>query len=177
MGGVSALLGGGVCSRGVCFQGGVGGVCSGGCLLLGGCLLPGGLLWGGVCSWGVSARGGHWYPSMHWGRHPPPCGQNSWHTLVKTLPWPNFAAAGKKRKMTYIKEKFRCCAVWMGLDSVITLAVRELGQGLILCRNFSHWVKLRPGLDTWNHRNTWNSFRIWKWVCNPVLSAPGQVPA
>ena len=33
-----------------------GGVCSGGCLL------P-----GDVCS-----REGEWYPSMHWGRHPPP---------------------------------------------------------------------------------------------------------
>ena len=48
------------------------------------------------------------YPSMHWGRHPlvstggvcipactgadnpPPRGQNSWHTLVKTLPLRNF---------------------------------------------------------------------------------------
>ena len=64
----------------------------GGCLLLGGCLLP-----GGVCSWGMSAPGGSapggcllpggWYPSMHWGRHPPR-GQNSWHTLLKILPCP-----------------------------------------------------------------------------------------
>ena len=38
---------------------------------------------------GVSARGV--YPSMHWGRHPHPCGQNSWHTLVKTLPFRNYA--------------------------------------------------------------------------------------
>ena len=46
---------GGVCSRGCLLQGmsTPGGVCSGGCLLQ-----------GGVCSWG-------WYPSMHWGRHPP----------------------------------------------------------------------------------------------------------
>ena len=68
---------------------------SGGCLLLGGCLICGGCLLPGVCSRGVSAlrgllrglsapgvsapggvcsRGGVWYPSMHWGRHPP-CGQ------------------------------------------------------------------------------------------------------
>ena len=56
----------------------------------GGCLVPGGcLLRGSVCSWGVSTWGGclllggcllqggwvsaprGWYPSMHWGRHPP----------------------------------------------------------------------------------------------------------
>ena len=45
------------------------------------------LLLGGVCSRGV-------YPSMHWGRHSPPRGQNSWHMLLKILPWPNFVAAG-----------------------------------------------------------------------------------
>ena len=28
---------------------------------------------------------------------PPPCGQNSWHTLVKILPGPNFVAAGKNK--------------------------------------------------------------------------------
>ena len=75
-GGVSAprgwgcLLPGGVCS---------GCVCSVGCLLWG-CLLWGGcLLQKGVCSGGcllqgegVSAPGGCVYPSMHWGRHPPP---------------------------------------------------------------------------------------------------------
>ena len=27
---------------------------------------------------------------------PPPRGQNSWHTLLKILPWPNFVAAGNK---------------------------------------------------------------------------------
>ena len=107
--------------------------CSGGVV----CLLPGGSAWSGgggwcVCSWGGSAWSGGVvcllrgrYPSMHWGRHPPPdqadiknlkldllfrkdpklnliliaapsppCGQNSWHTLVKILPWPNFVAAG-----------------------------------------------------------------------------------
>ena len=110
-----------VCSGEVCSRGGV---CSwgwvsapgGGCLLLGVGVCtwgwvsaPGGgcLLWavcsrGGVCSQGrgclllggvVCSRGV--YPSMYWGRHPPPCGQNSWHTLVKILPWPNFVAAGK----------------------------------------------------------------------------------
>ena len=79
-----------VCSQvGVCSQGGLfpGGVCSGGCLLPGGvcfrgCLFLGGVcsrgcLPQGVCSQGVSASrgclllGGCWYPSMHWGRHPP----------------------------------------------------------------------------------------------------------
>ena len=53
----------------------LGGVWSGGCVwswgcLVGGCgpvgcLLLGGVVCGDVWSWGV------WYPSMHWGRHPP----------------------------------------------------------------------------------------------------------
>ena len=86
-------------------------VCSGGCLLwgwevsaLGGCLL-----WGGVCSQrGVSAPGRDggmsaprsgvsalgvvsapawvwWYPSMHWGRHPPPRGQNHTCTSLRSV--------------------------------------------------------------------------------------------
>ena len=46
--------------------------------------LPGG---GGLCPRGV-------YPSMHWGRHPRSCGQNTWHTLLKILPCRNFAADG-----------------------------------------------------------------------------------
>ena len=44
------------------------------------CLVPGVVsAWSrGVSAWsgGVSAwSGGIWHPSMHWGRHPPPCGQ------------------------------------------------------------------------------------------------------
>ena len=92
-------------------------------LLGGGCLLPGGGLlqgwgvsaprgvsgprggvwsrWGvwsqgGVCSGGLLLGGsgpGGWYPSMHWGRHPPPPWTES-QMPVKTLPWPNFVAAG-----------------------------------------------------------------------------------
>ena len=112
--GVSALGGclllGGVSAAGVCSRGG--GVCSwgvstpGGCLLLGGvgllrrCLLlgasapRGGLLWRGLLRWvgGVCSRG---------------CGISActeadtpllWtesQMPVKTLPWPNFVAAGK----------------------------------------------------------------------------------
>ena len=58
--GLGGVWSGGVCSRGsvwsggVCLVWGVSGL--GGCLVPGGCLLPG---------------GGVWYPSMHWGRHPP----------------------------------------------------------------------------------------------------------
>ena len=46
---------------------------------------------------GVWSRRGEVYPSMQWGRPPPPCGQNSWHTLLKILPCPNFVAGGKNR--------------------------------------------------------------------------------
>ena len=57
-----SLLGGGVCSRG--------GVCSGGVSAPGGSALGGSGL-GGCLLQGVCSRGGV-YPSMHWGRHPPP---------------------------------------------------------------------------------------------------------
>ena len=102
--GVSAL--GGVCSWG-CL---LGGVCSGGMSALGGCLLWGvcsrGVSTpGGVCSQGVSALGGllggcllqgcvcswGWYPSMHWGRHPPMNRMTDRCkniTLTTTLLWP-----------------------------------------------------------------------------------------
>ena len=86
--GVSAV--GGVCSQagGVSALGMAGGVCFQGCLLPGGCLLlgvshsKGGLLPGGCI------------PAYTEADTLPPCGQNSWHTLLKILPWPNFVAAG-----------------------------------------------------------------------------------
>ena len=80
------LVWGGVCSQGGCLVWGEGlGVV--GCLVWRGCLLPGGC---------VSGPGG--YPSMHWGRHPSPPVDR--HTLVKTLPWPNFVAAGNNYEHT-----------------------------------------------------------------------------
>ena len=59
--------GGGVSARGVSARG----CLPRGVSVLGGCLPR------GVSAWGVSARGGGClpggvYPSMHWGRHPPP---------------------------------------------------------------------------------------------------------
>ena len=80
VGGMSAR--GGVCSQGWCLLQGVSAPRGRGCLLQGvsapwrGCL-PGGLLGGGVCS-----AGGVWYPSMHWGRHPPMWTES--HMPVKT---------------------------------------------------------------------------------------------
>ena len=81
-GGVSAQ-GGVCCQGGRCLVWGAGGVWSGGCLLLGG-LVQGGLPLGG----------GVYIPACTEADTLPPCGQNSWHTLVKILPWPNFVAAG-----------------------------------------------------------------------------------
>ena len=66
------------------------GVCSGGCLLLG-VSGPRGVFFGGP-----APRGG-WYSSMHWGR-PHPLWTES-QTPVKTLPWPNFVAAGKNSRI------------------------------------------------------------------------------
>ena len=99
-GGVS--VSGGVCLvlRGCLLPG------EGGCLpALGGCLPgPGGCLPGlGGCLPGlggcVSQHALRQTPS------PPPCGQNSWHTLLKILPWPNFVAAGNKELSVVLK----CC--------------------------------------------------------------------
>ena len=41
-------------------------------------------------------------PAMH---APPHCGQNSWHTLLKILPCPNFVAGGKKHLHRQIGER------------------------------------------------------------------------
>ena len=72
----------------------------------------GGVVCLGVSSWGVSGQGGVCpggvcipactgqggvYPSMHWaGGCSSPREQNSWHTLVKTLPFCNYIANGNK---------------------------------------------------------------------------------
>ena len=65
----------------------------------GGCLVPGGVYSQGVPGPGGSALGGAWSggcPSMHWGRSPLLWTESQ--TPVKTLPWPNFVAAGKDGK-------------------------------------------------------------------------------
>ena len=102
--GVSAARGG-VCSWGCLLKGGLfpggcllwGGVCSGGCLFRGVCLLPGVYALGGcLLSRGVCSRG-VWYISMQRQTTPPPPWTES-QTPVKTLPWPNFVAAGNKDK-------------------------------------------------------------------------------
>ena len=76
--------------------------------LLGGCLLGGGVSWGvwsggwwllqggpvwGVVVSGLGGKGGGYIPACT--EADTPHGQNSWHTLAKILPWPNFVAAGK----------------------------------------------------------------------------------
>ena len=111
---------------GVCFLGGVcsqGGVSAPGGSGLGGASGPGGVCSGGgylVCGdlvWGVSAPGGvsgpggllpggwGWYRSMHWGR-PPPLWTES-QTPVKTLPWPNFVAAGNDKNINNTSDSIK----------------------------------------------------------------------
>ena len=62
-------------------------ICPGGCTCLGGCTCPRGVpaRRGGTCPGGVPAQGVVYL------------GQNSWHTLLKILPCPNFVAGGNKR--------------------------------------------------------------------------------
>ena len=91
----SLLHEGGVWSRGVWSRGGgsghgKGGVCSGG-----GVSAPGGGVCsqGGVCSRGCLLPGGGGIPACTEADTPPPLWTES-QTPVKTLPWPNFVAAG-----------------------------------------------------------------------------------
>ena len=88
-----SLLPGGVCL----VRGGV-------YLIRGGGGSPPGAVWSrGV--W-VCSRGG---VSQHALRQTPPRRQNSWHTLVKILPWPNFVAAGKNVRLA----GYRLCeCIW-----------------------------------------------------------------
>ena len=68
------------------------------------CTEQGCLLWGGgvpAPRRGVPAPGG-WYPSMHWGS-PPPCEQNSWHTLLKILPCPKLAGGNDPAVSSRVK--------------------------------------------------------------------------
>ena len=86
-----AVFGGCTWSWGVLFLGGVlplGGVCSGVCVPR---WAPGWAPRWGVCSQlgGVLPAGGHTWSHTH----PPPLWAES-QTPVKTLPWPNFVAAG-----------------------------------------------------------------------------------
>ena len=131
-GGVSGPGGGSVCSWGrgwrVSGPGGCllrGGVWSGGSAPRGvwsrglsgaGGLLPGCVWSGGVCSWGdgpggVWSQGGDCIPACT--EADPPCVQNSSHTLVKILPWPNFVAAGNNGAFSHFKSK-KCFKGKMG---------------------------------------------------------------
>ena len=123
-GGVSAL--GGVClvRGGVCLFGGVSaprgcvpgvggfmllGGCawSGGCLVWGSapegvCLVWGGLLWGGVPGQGGCLLwGGFGIPACTEADTLPPCLWTESQTPVKTLPWPNFVAAGNNNFVSF----------------------------------------------------------------------------
>ena len=93
--GGGCLPGWGCLPRGGCLPGGVsiqGGVCLGGCMPR------------GVSAWGCLSRGV--CVSQHaLGQAPPPPpalrGQNSWHTLVKSLSLRNYVADGDKLKFTF----------------------------------------------------------------------------
>ena len=97
-GGLSApkgsLLRGGVSAPGGCLH--LGGVCSWGVSAPWGCVCP-----RGVCSRGMSAPGGvGGVVSQHALRQTAPLWTES-QTPVKTLPWPNFIAAGNKYTRMY----------------------------------------------------------------------------
>ena len=130
-----SLFRGGVCSQGGCL---LRGVFARGVSAPGGvCLLPGvsargvsalGVWSGGVCSWGggVSQHALRQTPSPH--------GQNSWHTLVKILPWPNFVAAGN-----YQTPKDYNIQVWKFVKSDKN---RKSGMGFLI---LSKWWTASKG--------------------------------
>ena len=112
------------------------------------CLLPGGggcLLWGGLLR-GVSAPGGGvcspgrdgllqgWYPSMHWGRHPPPWTESQ--TPVKTLPWPNFVAAGKNHCIWFVTQ----VEIFEAPLYTIIVEYPQFQQNFYFCAGFG-WCK------------------------------------
>ena len=112
----------------VCFWGGVcsggAGVCSRGCLLR-----------GGVCSGGVCSRGGGGWcgiPACTEADTPPLLTESQ--TPVKTLPWPNFVAAGKNGK---VKDREFCQAgKW---NHVSIFYFNCLFQSIALSRGYSYW--------------------------------------
>ena len=76
----------------------------------GGCLLQGVCSWGGVCSQGCLLLGGLLLGgvSQHaMQQTPSPREQNSWHTLLKILPCPNFFAGGKN--IGHCNKRARTC--------------------------------------------------------------------
>ena len=83
-----------------------------------GCL-GGGFARGGVSAWGVSAQigcmpkgclpgGEGCLPAMGC-TFCPPCGQNSWHTLVKTLPFLNYCRGRQKLTRKPVGFMQSCC--------------------------------------------------------------------
>ena len=101
------LLPGGVCYSGVSPPGGVcswGGVRSEGCLLWGVSAPWGVIAPGGVCSWGVVPQ--------HALRQTPRPVNRITHTC-KTLPWPNFVAAGKYSRASIAQSVERLSGLTM----------------------------------------------------------------
>ena len=121
------MLGGVLPSRGVSFFGGAsfwrgcllprGASFWGGCLLPRGCLLPGGAsFWGGVPP---SPGGGL---SQHALRQTLPLLTES-QTPVKTLPWPNFVAAGNNGPNIGDGLNFVTCELFLRRDRLDVLFV------------------------------------------------------
>ena len=101
---------GGVYSRGgVCSKGGT-------CLWSGG-----GFCFGGViCSWGVPASGPGGIPACNGAESP--CGQSSWHMLLKILPCPNFVAGGDEHG----REPSECGDHWTDVTSGIQFVFQQV---------------------------------------------------
>ena len=95
------------------------------------------------------------YPSMHWGR-PLPCGQNSWHTLVKILPCCNFVTDGNN--LWYYFSLF--LIFWNIFAFSGESKIFEYNTTAISFLSFS-WNNLKLVNKTTETNNNWES-----WVIN-----------
>ena len=102
----------------------------------GGGSAPGGSAPGGVCS-------RECIPACTEADTLPPCGQNSWHTLVKILPWPNFVAAGNNKSKNF-KTYFKTGNISSNSGPwVITLVWRTYCLKAKLIHIDPRWERLR----------------------------------
>ena len=106
-----AFGGGGCMPRGV--------VCPGGCLPRGS-VCPGGDVWPGRSDW-KCLTGGFVWPRGVWLGGLPQCmlgytphGQNSWHTLVKALPFHKYVTDSNKNKSTKTSNSKSSCLLQYG---------------------------------------------------------------
>ena len=93
---------------------------------------------------GLPARGGGYLPRYS------PRGQNSWHTLLKILPCPNFVAGGNKRVMFFKWHRKQNWQYWP------PCIVESFRKSLVAQK----WKKTKVGLKVVVHSSCQSGCRI-----------------